>query len=45
MVDDKKVRMSTYYDNHFEASEIESLTGMTVAEDRPRLSGQSGSTQ
>ncbi len=45
IVDDKKVRMSTYYDNHFEASEIERLTGMTVAEDRPRLSGQGGQTE
>ncbi|MBR3187629.1 MAG: hypothetical protein IKF59_06295 [Lachnospiraceae bacterium] len=38
--DGKKVRMSTYYDNHFEASEIEKLTGLHVAEDRPRLSQQ-----
>lgn len=43
--DDKKIRMSHYYDNHFEASEIEELTGLTVAEDRPRLSGQEGQTQ
>ena len=38
MVDDKKVRMSEYYDNHFAASEIERLTGLRVAEFRPRLS-------
>lgn len=38
VVDDKKVRMSEYYDNHFAASEIEKLTGMKVAEFRPRLS-------
>lgn len=37
-MDDKKVRMSEYYDNHFAASEIEKLTGMKVAEFRPRLS-------
>lgn len=39
--DGKKVRMSTYYDNHFDASEIEKLTGLSVAEDRPPLTGQS----
>ena len=38
VLDDKKVRMSEYYDNHFAASEIEKLTGMKVAEFRPRLS-------
>lgn len=38
MVDDKKVRMSEYYDNHFAASEIAKLTGLRVAEFRPRLS-------
>ncbi len=39
MLDDKKVRMSEYYDNHFAASEIAKLTGLRVAEFRPRLSG------
>lgn len=39
--DGKKIRMSTYYDNHFEASEIGKLTGLYVAEDRPHLSGMS----
>ena len=38
MLDDKKVRMSEYYDNHFAASEIAKLTGLRVAEFRPRLS-------
>lgn len=45
LVDGKKVRMSTFYDNHFESSEIEKLTGLHVAEDRPRLSVQSGRSQ
>jgi len=35
--DDRKVRMSAYYANHFEASEIEALTGLKVGEDRPYL--------
>ena len=35
MRDDRKVRMDAYYENHFEASEIEALTGLKVAEDRP----------
>ena len=29
--------MSAYYANHFEASEIEALTGLKVGEDRPYL--------
>lgn len=37
MRDDRKVRMSAYYANHFEASEIEALTGLKLAEDRPYL--------
>lgn len=40
MRDDKKVRMSSYYANHFEASEIEALTGLKVAEDRPYLNSE-----
>ena len=39
--DGKKVRMSSYYDNHFDASEIKKLTGLSVAEDRPHLSEKS----
>ena len=35
--DDRKVRMSSYYANHFEASEINALTGLRIAEDRPYL--------
>ena len=35
--DGKKVRMESYYANHFDASEIERLTGLRVAEDRPPL--------
>lgn len=38
MLNDKKVRMNEYYDNHFSASEIGRLTGLRVAEFRPRLS-------
>ncbi len=33
--DGLKVRMKAYYANHFEASEIAALTGLTVHEDRP----------
>lgn len=35
MRDDRKVRMKNYYDNHFDTSEIEALTGLKVFEDRP----------
>ena len=37
--DDRKIRMSSYYANHFDASEIEALTGLRVAEDRPYVTG------
>lgn len=37
--DGRKVRMSAYYANHFDASEIEALTGLKVAEDRPYVTG------
>ena len=39
--DDKKIRMSAFYANHFEASEIEALTGLKVAEDRRYQTSQS----
>ena len=35
MRDDRKVRMKNYYDNHFDTSEIEALTGLKIYEDRP----------
>ena len=35
MRDDRKVRMKNYYDNHFDTSEIQALTGLKVYEDRP----------
>jgi len=38
--DDRKIRISAYYANHFEASEIEALTGIKVAEDRPYVTGK-----
>ena len=37
MRNDRKIRMKAYYANHFDASEIESLTGLRVAEDRPYI--------
>ena len=38
---DKKVRMKSYYDNHFSASQIEELTGLRIAEDRPYVTEKS----
>ena len=38
--DDRKMRMSSYYANHFEASEINALTGLQLAEDRPYVTAR-----
>ena len=41
LLDDKKVRMSSYYANHFEAPQITSITGLHLAEDRPYVTENS----
>lgn len=40
MRNDRKVRMKAYYANHFDVSEIEELTGLRFAEDRPYITSE-----